>query len=117
MFFMMLYQCGRTLADNRTIHTPIITLFLRDGVFWFLAIFVISLADLIVWVHGHPGLAQANDVPGTVLFSVIGTRVLLGLKCVTSGVSVNTTAPTYELGSRTASGTVGFSRPEDTRDL
>ncbi|KAJ7707400.1 hypothetical protein B0H17DRAFT_1325257 [Mycena rosella] len=58
MFGMTLYKCGRTLLDNRAVRMPIITLFLRDGVFWFLAIFAISLADLLVWAHGRAGLAQ-----------------------------------------------------------
>ncbi|KAJ7471540.1 hypothetical protein B0H11DRAFT_1371926 [Mycena galericulata] len=60
MFLMTLYKCGHTLLANRGAPMPIIKLFLRDGVFWFLAIFAISFAELLVWARGRPGLAQAT---------------------------------------------------------
>ncbi|KAJ7476166.1 hypothetical protein FB451DRAFT_1557938 [Mycena latifolia] len=127
MFGMTLYKCGRTLLDNRAARMPVITLFLRDGVFWFLAIFAISITDLIVWARGRPGLAQATINPATVLVSVIGTRILLNLKRLAIGGSAsNVTALTIELEARTletAEGTVKFSsepwslRTGDTRDV
>ncbi|KAJ7476211.1 hypothetical protein FB451DRAFT_1246181 [Mycena latifolia] len=123
MFGMTLYKCGRTLLDNRAVRMPIITLFLRDGVFWFLAIFAISMAELLVWARGRPGLAQATIK----LVSAIGTRILLNLKRLAAGGSAaNTTAPTLEMETRalgTAGGAVEFSsqpwylRTGDTRDV
>ncbi|KAJ7471467.1 hypothetical protein B0H11DRAFT_2040145 [Mycena galericulata] len=76
MFSMTLYKCGRTLLHYKASKMPLITLFLRDGVFWFLTIFAVSLAELIVWPRGRQSLAQAM-VP---LNAVIGTRILLNLK-------------------------------------
>lgn len=39
MFCLTIYKCGRALRAYRPSMMPIITLFLRDGVFWFLAVF------------------------------------------------------------------------------
>ncbi|KAJ6517608.1 hypothetical protein DFH09DRAFT_1429132 [Mycena vulgaris] len=125
MFGMTLYKCGRTLLDNRVARMPIITLFLRDGVFWFLAVFAISVAQLLVWARGRPGLAQATVAPATVLNSVIGTRILLNLKRLSIMDSVSaTTAPTIELDSVAfAQRRIEFTsqpwylRTADTRDL
>ncbi|KAJ7707398.1 hypothetical protein B0H17DRAFT_1191903 [Mycena rosella] len=122
-FGMTIYKCGLSLFDNSGAYMPVITLFFRDGVFWFLAMFAISFTDLLVWARGRPGLAQATIAPATVLVSVIGSRILLNLKRVAMGGSVNdTTAPTVELESL-AVGRIEFARQpstlrtEDTRDV
>ncbi|KAJ7156136.1 hypothetical protein C8R46DRAFT_428433 [Mycena filopes] len=39
MFCMTLYKCGLTMFEHRAVKMPLISLFLRDGVFWFLTIF------------------------------------------------------------------------------
>ncbi|KAJ7126672.1 hypothetical protein C8R44DRAFT_103318 [Mycena epipterygia] len=127
MFMMTLYKCGRTLLDNRAARLPIITLFLRDGLFWFLAIFAINVAELLVWARGRPGLAQVTVAPGTVLNTVIGTRILLNLKRLAIGQTrVGTTVTTIELERIAIAGsprkTDTSSQPwhlrtTDTRDL
>ncbi|KAJ7145155.1 hypothetical protein C8R43DRAFT_1013015 [Mycena crocata] len=124
MFIMTLYKCGRTMFDNRVVHMPLFTLFLRDGVFWFLAIFAISIAELIVWARGRPGLAQAMVAPATVCNAVIGTRILLNLKRITTMDSMSTTVPTLGLeNDNVTAGSMHFSslpwhlRTADTRDL
>ncbi|KAJ7168550.1 hypothetical protein C8R46DRAFT_1350189 [Mycena filopes] len=121
MFCMTLYKCGLTLLDNRVIRMPLFTLFLRDGVFWFLTIFAISIAELVLWARGRPSLAQAMVAcvarssstsylthwsltsPATILNATIGARILLNLKKVATGPEiVTTTAVTTEMypGSR-----------------
>ncbi|KAJ7094258.1 hypothetical protein C8R44DRAFT_989665 [Mycena epipterygia] len=127
MFMMTLYKCGRTLLDNRAARMPIITLFLRDGLFWFLGIFAVSVAELLVWARGRPGLAQAMVAPATVLNSVIGTRILLNLKRIAIGQTVvGTTVATIELESIAIAGSPRktdtssqpwYLRTTDTRDL
>ncbi|KAJ7094292.1 hypothetical protein C8R44DRAFT_989689 [Mycena epipterygia] len=87
MFCMTLYKCGRTLLDHRAVRMPLITLFLRDGVFWFLTIFgdlssiyvaqsdinafdgyaAVSMAELLLWARGRPSLAQAMVAWATLL--------------------------------------------------
>ncbi|KAJ7024764.1 hypothetical protein C8F04DRAFT_1301530 [Mycena alexandri] len=102
MFCLTLYKCGLTLLDNRAVKMPLISLFLRDGVFWFLTIFALSIAELIIWARGRPSLAQATVTPATILNAVIGARILLNLKKVAVGEVVPTTVATTELfpGSR-----------------
>ncbi|KAJ7471481.1 hypothetical protein B0H11DRAFT_1370086 [Mycena galericulata] len=126
MFLMTLYKCGHTLLANRGAPMPIIKLFLRDGVFWFLAIFAISFAELLVWARGRPGLAQATVAPATVLNSAIGTRILLNLKRIAAVDTIqnSTDIPTMELGTITtigrapdASSRPWFLRSEDTTDV
>ncbi|KAJ7745652.1 hypothetical protein B0H16DRAFT_1726700 [Mycena metata] len=112
MFCLTLYKCGLTLLDNRAVKMPLISLFLRDGVFWFLTIFAVSIAELILWARGRPSLAQAmsRDNASTVsnlfrtllifghsLNAVIGARILLNLKKVAVADLVTTTVVTTEL--------------------
>ncbi|KAJ7649845.1 hypothetical protein FB45DRAFT_858805 [Roridomyces roridus] len=44
---------------------PVITLFLRDGFFLFLAIILYSTAEIIIWHSARPTLAQVPVVPAT----------------------------------------------------
>jgi hypothetical protein len=39
MFVLTVYKCGRTLLTHGRARMPIYNLFLRDGAFWFVAIF------------------------------------------------------------------------------
>ncbi|KAJ7168561.1 hypothetical protein C8R46DRAFT_1092044 [Mycena filopes] len=104
MFIMTLYKCGLTLFDNRVVRMPLMTLFLRDGVFWFLTISAVSTGELVLWARGRPSLAQAMVTPATILNATIGARILLNLKKVASGPAevVTMTAVTTEMypGSR-----------------
>ncbi|KAJ7777332.1 hypothetical protein B0H16DRAFT_1505141 [Mycena metata] len=58
MFSMTLYNCGSTLMALGLGNTPMITLFLRDGLFWFLALLMLSVVQLILWASARPTLAQ-----------------------------------------------------------
>ncbi|KAJ7024161.1 hypothetical protein C8F04DRAFT_1132404 [Mycena alexandri] len=98
MFCMTLYKCGLALFDNRTVKMPLMTLFLRDGLFWFLIIFALSIVELFVWARGRPSLAQLMVTPWTILNATVGARILLNLKKV-ARVEVYATAPTANLFS------------------
>lgn len=39
IFILTMYKCGLTLAANRPFRMPLFEMFLRDGIFWFLAVF------------------------------------------------------------------------------
>jgi hypothetical protein len=76
MFSMTLYKCSEHLLAVRGQRMPVITLFLRDGVFFFLTILrvsnsphaeldliwglytVITIVELVIWHNGRPTLAQ-----------------------------------------------------------
>ncbi|CAK5275251.1 unnamed protein product [Mycena citricolor] len=83
MFAMTLYKCrasSLTLRDVGIGRTPIVAIFLRDGLFWFLAVLALAVTKLILWHGGRPTLVEAPIVPATALVSVIGARVLLNIK-------------------------------------
>ncbi|KAJ6610718.1 hypothetical protein B0H10DRAFT_2059279 [Mycena sp. CBHHK59/15] len=74
MFSMTLYTCGRTLLDShKAVKLPVITLFLWDGVFWFLLIL------------GRPSLTEIMIT----ICATVGARVLLNIKNLASSTTVN----------------------------
>ncbi|KAJ6581115.1 hypothetical protein B0H19DRAFT_1251361 [Mycena capillaripes] len=80
MFTLTAYKCGTTLMTLGLNRTPIISLFLRDGVFWFLAILctflVLAVVEIVLWDRARPTLAQIPVVPATAINAVIGARVV-----------------------------------------
>ncbi|KAJ7866762.1 hypothetical protein B0H14DRAFT_2573198 [Mycena olivaceomarginata] len=92
MFSMTLYKCSEHLLAVRGQRMPVITLFLRDGVFFFLTILLITIVELVIWHNGRPTLAQ---VP-VMLHAVVGARVLLNIKNLATEVN-DSTIPTVEL--------------------
>ncbi|KAJ6561456.1 hypothetical protein DFH09DRAFT_1082926 [Mycena vulgaris] len=92
MFSMTLYKCGATLVALGPRRTPVITLFFRDGVFWFLALVLVSIIEIVLWDKARPTLAQ---IP-VVLIAVIGARVILNIKYVASNGDSDMDAGTTE---------------------
>ncbi|KAJ7886740.1 hypothetical protein B0H13DRAFT_2043874 [Mycena leptocephala] len=84
MFLMTLRKCGTTILSMGPGRTPVIALFLRDGVFWFLALVVVSIVEIVLWDRARPTLAQIPVIPATALIAVIGARVVLNIKHVVS---------------------------------
>ncbi|CAK5275258.1 unnamed protein product [Mycena citricolor] len=80
MFAMTLYKCRDTAMSPGLIKTPVIQIFLRDGSYWFLAVLLLSLSELLIWHNARPSLAQIPIVPGTACIAIIGARVVLNIK-------------------------------------
>ncbi|KAJ7739912.1 hypothetical protein B0H16DRAFT_61962 [Mycena metata] len=80
MFLMTLHKCGATCLSLGPGRTPIIALFLRDGVFWFLALVLVSVVEIVLWDRARPTLAQIPVVPAISLIAIIGARVVLNIK-------------------------------------
>ncbi|KAJ7027896.1 hypothetical protein C8F04DRAFT_1292195 [Mycena alexandri] len=99
MFSMTLYKCGSTLVALGLGRTPMIALFMRDGVFWFLSLLVLSLVEIIIWARARPTLAQIPVVPATACVAVIGARVVLNIKQLASKPSISATITTTEMHS------------------
>ncbi|RDB23008.1 hypothetical protein Hypma_009745 [Hypsizygus marmoreus] len=75
MFLMTMYKCNTTLRMGVRARMPLIALFLRDGVFWFLGIFTFVLAAIINWNVARPSLLDLlNDI-----FSIMASRALLNI--------------------------------------
>ncbi|KAF7356949.1 Ribosomal-protein-alanine acetyltransferase [Mycena venus] len=84
MFLMTAFKCGTTLMTHGPGKTPIIAVFMRDGVFWFLALLLVSIVEIVLWDRARPTLAQIPVVPSTAFIAIIGARVVLNIKHVAS---------------------------------
>ncbi|KAJ7212527.1 hypothetical protein GGX14DRAFT_620673 [Mycena pura] len=82
MFLMTVYKCGTTLFTHGRAQLPIYNMFLRDGVFWFVAIFATFIPEVIIWARGRLSLAELLIAPGLAVTSIIGSRVLLNIKAL-----------------------------------
>ncbi|KAJ7649868.1 hypothetical protein FB45DRAFT_1017301 [Roridomyces roridus] len=80
MFLMTLYKCLQQLFAVRFTRMPVVTLFLRDGVFLFLTILIYGAVEMAVWGTMRPTLSQVPILPATALHSVVGARILLNIK-------------------------------------
>ncbi|KAF7304017.1 hypothetical protein MIND_00632900 [Mycena indigotica] len=80
MFVLTVYKCGTSLLAHGRVHMPIHALFLRDGVFWFIIIFVTFIPEIAIWARGRQSLAELLIAPGLAISSIVGSRVLLNIK-------------------------------------
>ncbi|KAJ6517412.1 hypothetical protein C8R47DRAFT_1087228 [Mycena vitilis] len=86
MFCLTVYNCHVRLEvsftrihDVRQSWMPIATLFLRDGIYWFGAVIAVNPVQILLWQLAPVTLSQVLMVPSTVVYSIIGSRVLLNL--------------------------------------
>ncbi|KAJ7161211.1 hypothetical protein C8R46DRAFT_1106732 [Mycena filopes] len=86
MFILTVYKCSMVLTKDKSIDMPIVTLFMRDGIIWFVVVFGIDGAQLVVWAMGRATLTQVLIIPSLVLYSLVSSRVLLNTKSL-SGTS------------------------------
>ncbi|KAJ7238837.1 hypothetical protein B0H12DRAFT_1326771 [Mycena haematopus] len=66
MFVLTAYKCGKTLLTHGRMQMPIYNLFLRDGVFWFFAIFITFIPEVVIWAAARQSLAELMIAPGLV---------------------------------------------------
>ncbi|KAF8870289.1 hypothetical protein BD779DRAFT_610699 [Infundibulicybe gibba] len=95
MFLMTVYRC---IFWNNQIGIPIFSLFLRDGVFWFLVILLVLPPEiaLTAFPQRPRALSALMIMPTFAVYSLIGSRVLLNIKgllatSVVSGTGGNAT--------------------------
>ncbi|KAF8145572.1 hypothetical protein K438DRAFT_1871684 [Mycena galopus ATCC 62051] len=82
MFSLTFYKCSEHLLRTRfAARMPIVTQFLRDGVFLFLTILVSTTVELGIWIRGRQTLVE---VP-IMLHAVLGARILLNIKNLGTG--------------------------------
>ncbi|KAJ7153047.1 hypothetical protein C8R43DRAFT_1002756 [Mycena crocata] len=80
MFILTVYKCSKTLRMDKSVEMPLVKLFLRDGIIWFLIVFAVDGAQMIIWAMGRATLTQILIVPCLVLYSLVSSRVLLNTK-------------------------------------
>ncbi|KAJ7769575.1 hypothetical protein DFH07DRAFT_281049 [Mycena maculata] len=95
MFILTVYKCSLTLRKDKAAEMPIVTLFLRDGIIWFLVVFGIDGAQMIIWATGRATLTQVLIIPSLVLYSLVSSRVLLNTKALSR--------PSFEDGEESTS--------------
>ncbi|KAK7050197.1 hypothetical protein R3P38DRAFT_2763253 [Favolaschia claudopus] len=79
-----LVMCGSTILAFGHRNAPILSIFMRDGFFWFLSLVALRVAEIIIWNRGRVTLAEIPVVPGTAATAIISARVILNLKQMTS---------------------------------
>ncbi|KAF8884840.1 hypothetical protein BD779DRAFT_1535896 [Infundibulicybe gibba] len=82
MFLMTLYRC---LFWNR-VKTPIFSLFLRDGVFWFLAVLLVIVPEIVTGALSRDSRVLSQLM--ILVFCLIGSRVLLNIKTFLANTEV-----------------------------
>ncbi|KAJ7723777.1 hypothetical protein B0H16DRAFT_1737045 [Mycena metata] len=115
MFRMTCYKCGKTLLTHGRAQMPIYNMFLRDGVFWFVAIFMTFIPEVVIWARARQSLAElliacvlpkyelalahiivARLSPGLPVTSIIGSRVLMNIKALRPPKALPATTVTSE---------------------
>ncbi|KAJ7131936.1 hypothetical protein C8R46DRAFT_1362562 [Mycena filopes] len=80
MFVMTVHNCRARLGTFRTRNgMPLVNLFLRDGIYWFLAVVAVNPPQIVLWAAARPTLTDLLIVPSIVVYSIIGSRVLLNI--------------------------------------
>ncbi|PPQ80074.1 hypothetical protein CVT25_001503 [Psilocybe cyanescens] len=79
MFVMTLLKCGYSLFSERG-QMPVIKLFARDGIIWFITVLLITTVNIIIWTAGRPTMAETNIDMSCALYSIIAARCLLNIK-------------------------------------
>ncbi|KAJ7691025.1 hypothetical protein B0H17DRAFT_1201370 [Mycena rosella] len=81
MFILTVYNCTMRLGLSFTSRNamPLVNLFLRDGVYWFLAVVAVNPPQIIIWAVARPTLTEILIIPSIVVYSIIGSRVLLNI--------------------------------------
>ncbi|KAF8174447.1 hypothetical protein K438DRAFT_1848940 [Mycena galopus ATCC 62051] len=96
MFSLTLYKCSEHLLRAKfAVRMPIITQFLRDGVFLFLTILVYTAVELGIWIRGRPMLVEAPIM----LHAVLGARILLNIKNLGTGSDVDSVSTSIHLST------------------
>ncbi|KAJ7493622.1 hypothetical protein FB451DRAFT_1551048 [Mycena latifolia] len=80
MFILTVYKCSKALHAGKSAELPIITLFLRDGIIWFIVVFGIDGEQMLIWATGRATLMQVLIIPCLVLYSLVASRVLLNVR-------------------------------------
>ncbi|KAJ6577957.1 hypothetical protein B0H19DRAFT_572939 [Mycena capillaripes] len=106
MFVLTVYKCGKTLLAHGRARMPIYNLFLRDGVFWFVAIFVTFLPEVVIWAAARQSLAELMIAPGLAVTSIIGSRVLLNIQRLKTPQNLPNTTTTGAATPHFAMGTI-----------
>jgi len=80
VFALSLYRCSSILRGNDWQRLPVVSMFFRDSLVWYLAVLVVLLSQLVLLTNSKSELAAAVLDPSVVVHSIAGSRVLLNIK-------------------------------------
>ncbi|KAK7036762.1 hypothetical protein VNI00_011428 [Paramarasmius palmivorus] len=84
MFLLTAYKCGSRLYEERRrdvrIRTHILSLFLRDGIYWFVAVLALFATQITMASIDRVTLGTVMINPCLVGYSVISSRILLNMR-------------------------------------
>ncbi|KAJ8090733.1 hypothetical protein PM082_018299 [Marasmius tenuissimus] len=80
MFAMTVYKCGGSVFSSTASRAPLISLFMRDGIFWFLAVFAVMVPQTLIGAGARPTLMEVMINLCLATYSIISSRVLLNIK-------------------------------------
>ncbi|KAF8884192.1 hypothetical protein BD779DRAFT_1674265 [Infundibulicybe gibba] len=105
MFVMTIYRCGATLLWNNQRRIPIISLFLRDGVFWFIAVLVVLAPEILTTAFQNIFVTFLQLIqfsrPTLAVYTLIGSRVLLNIMALVADNEVLGTMANGSIGDQT----------------
>ncbi|KAJ7050306.1 hypothetical protein C8F01DRAFT_1377739 [Mycena amicta] len=87
MFTMTLFKSYSTIRALGYGRAPIISMFLRDGLLWFVTMLACCIMDFVIWSRARSSLARTPVIFTTGLVSVVGTRVLMNIKSAVGSTS------------------------------
>ncbi|TFK32550.1 hypothetical protein BDQ12DRAFT_728541 [Crucibulum laeve] len=82
------YRCTQSLRENGWKGMPTMTLFLRDGVFWFIVVFAFSTAQVLISTKARPTLANVLSAPTVAVYCMAASRVLLNIKGLVASTQI-----------------------------
>ncbi|RDB22957.1 hypothetical protein Hypma_009766 [Hypsizygus marmoreus] len=84
MFAMTLYKCLTSFRMGLSSRMPIISLFLRDGVFWFVGVIVATVVTFMNWATmSRSARVELLNTPCVVMFSLIASKTLMNIRRIT----------------------------------
>ncbi|KAF8986836.1 hypothetical protein BDQ17DRAFT_1375714 [Cyathus striatus] len=80
MFILTVYNTFVLLFRYKWRGMPVIRLFLRDGLFWFIAVLAFTVSQAVVLTRARVTLSQMMIPPTVAVYGTIGSRVVLNIR-------------------------------------
>ncbi|KAF8990478.1 hypothetical protein BDQ17DRAFT_368316 [Cyathus striatus] len=91
MFILTVHNTFMLLYRYKWRGMPVIRLFLRDGLFWFIGVLAFTVAQAVVLTRTRVTLSEMMIAPTVAVYGTIGSRVVLNIR----GILLKPNAPEY----------------------
>lgn len=79
-FLILVYTCWIGFKKHRQTRSPLLTVFYRDGMFYFMALLIASTANIVILFSVLPTCKYMFNIPQRALHSIIAGRTILHLR-------------------------------------